>query len=145
MAFVKRLLTNEIPCVPYPPVIIKKQAGINPVRTLYKYRIAPWPCRILRSYDIIISARLTALGNKGIDNIKCPFMISYRRSPESQRCFTILVIQLLRTVNQMPYLFPMYQISAVKYRQPREIYKGGGHHIVIFSNAANGRIRIKAG
>ena len=45
----------------------------------------------------------------------------------------------------MPYLFPMYQISAVKYRQPREIYKGGGHHIVVFSNAANGRIRIKAG
>ena len=145
MSLILRMLLNVIAGIPHPPVLIEKDRGVDAVRALYKNRVTPGACRILRRQNIVVAIYLASLRHKGVDQIEGALMIPDGRCPQTKTCLTVLIIQLLRAVNAMSDLLPVNQIFAVKNRNSRIIVERGGCHIVILPDPADGRIRIKSG
>lgn len=143
MSLVNRIRDDVIARIIHFSVIVKEKTGIDTVCTLHKAGLAPRSRRILRGDDIVISPCLAPFGDKRVDDIEQSVMITDRRRPQSERSLAVLVIQLLRRVDSVSDLLPVHQILTVEDRKARKINERGSHHVVVFPDPADGRIRIK--
>src|SRR5690606_20040592 len=81
----------------------------------------------------------------GANHIKKPLMIGNGWGEKSCTNPAISEIELFRTMDDMPYLFPVHQVGAMEDWQTGKILKCRVNQIIIVAHAANTRVRVKSG
>lgn len=145
VTFIMFRIKNEIASIPDTTIMIKKKTGVDTVCVFYEMSVTPWSRGIFRSNNIVITLCFASPGYKCIDNIKDTIVVSDCWSPKSKRCFTVVVIQLLRSGNPMTNLLSVNQVFTVEDRKTGKIHEGRGDHIIIIPYTTDRGIWIKTG
>ena len=85
-----------------------------------------------------------SIHRQGCRHIKKPFFIPDRGRPYAAGVLHLQKRKSLRILHTVSDLFPVHQISAVKNRNSRKVFKGACDQIIILPHPANARIRVKA-
>ena len=118
--------------------VLKQEGGVDAL-LLQPDGVAPGAGRVCGSNHEIAHA-----AHQGGNHIVSSLVVPDGRGVNAQPGGGMLQLQLGRTLQHIPYLFPVLKVPAVENGDAREVVETGVDQVIIFPNSNHGRVRMEA-